>query len=193
MRGFEAKSAIPPRNGIPGIGVREHRAPMSRYVCMPFLSIRITARGTLLAGLATVLVGIAMPAAALQVKDTRWFGPVLTDDDGLSVYVVEESPDCINECRVLWTPVPVVAVADADPALKPDLIGSIRDPSGVAQATYGGRPLFYFAEDFVAGDFNGQHFDEFGYFSYLIAPSGAVLDGADGDDCECHLDEVAQY
>ena len=89
--------------------------------------------------------------------------------------------------------VPVASVADGDPDLERELLGSIRASNGIFQATYAGRPLFYFAEDFVPGDVNGHHFDEFGHVSYLIDPRGTVLDATFGDECECHMGEIAQY
>jgi predicted lipoprotein with Yx(FWY)xxD motif len=118
---------------------------------------------------------------------------VLTDDAGISVYAVERGHNCIEECVVLWTPVPLDAANAVDPDLTPELIGSFRNPSGIIQVTYDGHPLFYFAEDFVEGDINGHRFDEFGYASYLIAPTGDVIDGNGTEECECHAPEVAAY
>ena len=43
------------------------------------------------------------------------------------------------------------------------------------QATYNGWPLYYFAEDFVAGDINGHDFEEFGGEWYLVTPDGGAL------------------
>ena len=172
--------------------VTEPQASLGRYGRMSSLRLHTIAR-LLTAIPAVAFFSIATPAVALQANDNPWFGPVLTDDAGVSVYVVEDGRDCIDECRLLWMPVPVDAVAAGDPDLEPQLIGSIRSPNGIVQATYAGRALFYFAQDFVPGDVNGHHFDEFGHVSYLIDPSGTVLDAAFGDECECHLDEIAQY
>ena len=189
---IEAKPAIQAKSGVRQIGVKEPQAPLDGYGRMSSLSPHTI--GRLLATTSAVaFLSIASPAVALQATENPWFGRVLTDDVGVSVYVVEDDRDCIDECRLLWTPVPADAVAASDPDLEPQLIGSMRGPNGIFQTTYAGRPLFYFAEDFVPGDVNGHQFDEFGHVSYLIDPSGTVLDAAFGDECECHLDEIAQY
>jgi predicted lipoprotein with Yx(FWY)xxD motif len=159
---------------------------------MSFLSIRTILGGLVAAISALALLTTAAPAAVLQANDNPWFGPVLTDDAGISVYVIELGHDCIGECLLLWTPVPFEAATAVDPDLTPELISSIGGPGETIQVTYDGHPLFYFTEDFVEGDVNGHHFYEFGYASYLIAPTGDVLRGNGTEECECHQ-EVAEY
>jgi predicted lipoprotein with Yx(FWY)xxD motif len=125
-------------------------------------------------------------AFALKAVHNPWFGQVLTDGTGLSLYVLDQDRDCIDECRLLWPPVPADAVPLAGPGIDAQLIGSVRGPSGVMQATYNGQPLHYFAEDFVAGDVNGQGFAEFGHTGSLVSPDGAALSDQTGEDCGCH-------
>lgn len=88
--------------------------------------------------------------------------------------------DCLADCLIRWPalagdPLPV-AGEDVDQAL----IGAFVRPDGKSQATYNGWPLYYFAEDFIAGDINGQAFEEFGGEWYLLDPAGNVI----GDDDE---------
>jgi len=67
------------------------------------------------------------------------------------------------------------------------------------QATYNGRPLYYFAEDFNAGDTNGHQFEEFGGDWYLVTPTGREVGGKiasggnsqGGENCGCYRN-VAQ-
>lgn len=135
--------------------------------------------------------GILTPTSALQVANNPWFGTILTDDFGRAVYVTSGNGKCIDECRLLWEPVPLEAVASTALELDTKRVGTTRGPFGEVQATFGGRPLFYFLEDFVAGDTNEQQFEEFGRVGFLVAPNGAPISDAIGDGCGCH-NQIAQ-
>jgi len=101
---------------------------------------------------------------------------------------------CVNECLLLWPPLPGDVLPAAGNGVDARLIGSFRRSDGKTQATYNGRPLYYFAEDFNAGDTNGHHFEEFGGAWYLVTPTGNELGGKiasgvdyqGGEDCVCH-------
>lgn len=129
----------------------------------------------------------------------------LTDASGASLYLFEEDrqegdqrgsipSDCVGDCLVLWPSVPGDPLPAAGTGVDARLIGSFRRPDGKVQATYNGWPLYYFAEDFIAGDINGHQFEEFGGDWYLVTPTGHELGGKlasggdyqGGEDCVCH-------
>ena len=147
-----------------------------------------------MAGALLLSAGVAAPgpAAALQATANPWFGTILTDDAGRAVYVTSDARDCIEECQLLWTPVPLEAIASPEASLEAEQFGSTRGPAGEEQATYRGQPLFYFTEDFVPGDTNGQQFEEFGRVGFLITPNGVPFDKTIDDECDCHMVEVAR-
>jgi predicted lipoprotein with Yx(FWY)xxD motif len=128
----------------------------------------------------------------------------LTDGSGVSIYLFEEDrgegnqrgssqSSCVGDCSLLWPPVPGDPLPAVGKGVDARLIGSFRRPDGQVQATYNGWPLYYFAEDFVAGDINGHHFEEFGGDWYLVTPAGREVGGmlalgvdyAGEEDCGC--------
>ncbi|WP_228003121.1 COG4315 family predicted lipoprotein [Nocardia australiensis] len=83
---------------------------------------------------------------------------VLVDEAGRALYLFTKDAAgvsaCSGECLVKWPVLagPVTAGAGADPAA----ISTITRPDGGSQATYAGKPLYYFAADAAPGDTRGQ-------------------------------------
>lgn len=134
---------------------------------------------------------LSVPVSAVQVTDNPWFGAILTDDAGRALYVIGGETQCADECLLLWAPVPAETVTSSESGLDREEFGLTQGPGGKPQATFDGRPLFYFAEDFAAGDTNGHHFEEFGSVGFLISPEGVPLAGA-VSECGCHVIELAR-
>ena len=132
----------------------------------------------------------AQSARTLAIGEHAAIGPYLTDSSGMAIYMFEEDrrdgyrgrsveSDCIDDCLSRWPlltgdPLPV-----AGDGIDPALIGSFVRPDGRSQATYGGWPLYYFAEDFMPGDISGHDFEEFGGEWYLLTPGGLVIGDED--------------
>ena len=102
------------------------------------------------------------PELTLQAGTTD-LGTFITGADGLTAYyfTVDTSPGvslCPGDCLAAWPPVTVsdgaMVAAGAD---VPGVIGMITATDGSPQATYDGRPLYYFAGDQTAGDTNSQN------------------------------------
>jgi predicted lipoprotein with Yx(FWY)xxD motif len=115
----------------------------------------------------------------------------LTDVSGMAVYFLERGRGagaCDRDCVLLWPAVP----RDRMTSSHNGLLGELRRDETV-QATYGGRALYYFAEDLSRGEANGDRFQEFGRISYLVTPSGGEVGGkiapdtteSDDDRCGC--------
>ena len=87
-------------------------------------------------------------------------GEVLVDGDGLTLYMFDSDSEgastCYDACATTWPPL----LADDDPATgggaADSLGGTVERDDGGTQVTYAGWPLYYFEQDAVPGDVNGQ-------------------------------------
>lgn len=101
-------------------------------------------------GFVVVLLGLVLAACAAAMQPG-----VMTGQSGMTVYTFDhDSPGsgtsaCTGGCSKAWPPVPAGDVAGAG-------IGSITRPDGTQQATYAGKPLYYYAGDSKPGDKNGD-------------------------------------
>lgn len=96
-------------------------------------------------------------ASAVEVNTTS-LGDVLTDADGMTLYMFTEDGGggsaCVGSCLSTW---PILkGKPDAGSGADAGLIGTIKRGDGDTQATYGGHPLYYYAGDSSSGDVNGQ-------------------------------------
>jgi predicted lipoprotein with Yx(FWY)xxD motif len=95
--------------------------------------------------------------ATVQVSETS-LGEVLTDADGMTLYLFtqdrEGSSSCEGECLVAWPP--LEGEQAAGDGVDGSLLGTIERSDGSTQATYGGHPLYHFAQDTAEGDVAGQ-------------------------------------
>ena len=124
----------------------------------------------------TAAVSEAAPeAGAITVADSE-FGPILTDDAGLTLYRFTNDTEgvsvCEGDCATAWPPLPGGAIAadGADAAL----IGTIDRADGTTQTTYNGWPLYYFANDAAPGDTNGQGVND---VWFVVGADGATITG----------------
>lgn len=146
----------------------------------------------LAAATAAVLWAPGALAETLRVTEHATLGPYITDDNGMALYMFEEDrqegdrgrsveSDCIDDCLSRWPTLGGDPLPTAGEGIDASLIGSFTRPDGKVQAIYNGWPLYYFAEDFVAGDINGHDFEEFGGEWYLLSPAGVVIGDPDED------------
>jgi predicted lipoprotein with Yx(FWY)xxD motif len=138
---------------------------------------------------AAVLFLLASSATAETIKVERHLelGAFLTDQNGTALYLFEEDrrggdrgraveTDCVSDdCLSRWPTLGVDNLPTAGAGVDPALIGAFKRPDGKVQATYNGWPLYYFAEDYAAGDINGHDIEEFGGEWYLVTPEGGAL------------------
>lgn len=89
---------------------------------------------------------------------------VLADAEGRTLYTAEVEKDgqihCVDACAKFWEPV-VASDADAEEANSAlgDEFGTVERPDGQSQLTYGGLPLYTFAEE-DAGELRGDGFTD---------------------------------
>jgi predicted lipoprotein with Yx(FWY)xxD motif len=103
-------------------------------------------------------------------------GPdVLSAINGMTVYVYDDDAPasrtgpCRSSCNAVWPRVPARAMP------MDEGIGAIVHEDGVAQATYDGRPVHFYAGDRKPGDVNG---DDVGSIWHAIRPAAHANPGA---------------
>jgi predicted lipoprotein with Yx(FWY)xxD motif len=113
-------------------------------------------------------LGMALPGQAVRaqsaptvlVAQNATLGPILTDANGMTLYVfMRDSPGvsaCTGGCASIWPP---FAPPMRD-LLLPDgasgVLGVITRSDGSQQVTYNAMPLYYYSQDVNPGDTNGQ-------------------------------------
>lgn len=114
---------------------------------------------------------------ALQVEESDELGAILTDGDGMTLYMLDADQAgesaCYDACAEIWPPV----VITSDPEVEGEevntvLIGVIQRTDGQNQLTYNEHPLYYYEPDEAAGDIQGQGLeDEWGMWT-AVSPDG---------------------
>jgi predicted lipoprotein with Yx(FWY)xxD motif len=113
------------------------------------------------------------PGVILTVASKAGTGLFLADGSGRALYVLDATPKDTSE----WKPVSgATAPTSTDTSIKAGMIGTTTGPSGM-QATYGGKPLYYYADDKAAGDVKGENKKESGATGHLLHPDGTMVGG----------------
>lgn len=104
------------------------------------------------------------PAQELQLLRKEETGQYLADTAGQTLYYSrldeENVSRCTGSCLTDWPPF-YIGSADIPDGYSPADFGVIKRPdTGEKQSTFKGKPLYYFARDFEAGDTNGYGLDE---------------------------------
>jgi len=108
-------------------------------------------------------------------------GAFLTDGSGRAVYdFLADSKNksaCSGACASAWPPVIVTGQPTAGSGVTASGLSTLTRSDGTKQATYMGRPLYYFAGDTGPGTDKGQGLNGFGHLWWLVTPAGASLTG----------------
>jgi predicted lipoprotein with Yx(FWY)xxD motif len=135
---------------------------------------------------ALLLVGGALfarstPAAtgASVAVGASGYGPILLDGRGYALYAFTRDParraTCYGACAKAWPPFIVKARATAGRGTKPSLTGTVRRRDGQLQATYAGRPLYYYVGDTKPGAVLCQNVTEYGGLWLVVRGSGSLV------------------
>ena len=124
----------------------------------------------------------AMGAVTTVNATTTDLGTFLTDSAGMTLYIFlkDTAPGasvCEGDCLANW---PALAVA-ADGSVAAGegvtgVVGAFPRSDGTLQASYEGRPLYYFIGDAAAGDVNGQGIGDVWYVATVdsLVPAPAA-------------------
>ena len=127
------------------------------------------------------LAPAAQPAAdrgTLTVKSSR-FGRILFDGRGYVLYGFtadgRNRSNCRGACAAAWPPLIVATRVRAAAGVNAKLLGTARRRDGRLQATYAGKPLYYYVGDRRPGQILCQNVSEFGGLWLVVRPSGAFV------------------
>ncbi len=99
-------------------------------------------------------------AVALKIAEIEDLGPVVTDDEGFTLYRFDgDEPNkstCDGECAAAWPPATVSGENFSVNGVDRQLVGSIVREDGSRQLTVDGMPQYRFAKDGKPGETKGQ-------------------------------------
>lgn len=139
----------------------------------------------ILIGFLTVL-GIAPAATAAPSASSgsvavhsSSYGRVLFDGRGFALYTFSHDPrrrsSCSGACAKAWPPFLVKDTPSAGSGARASLLGTVRRGDGTIQATYAGRPLYYYVGDTKAGQILCQNVSEFGGRWLVVRANGVPV------------------
>lgn len=118
-------------------------------------------------------------AATIKVTLSNTHGPILTDANGVAVYLFKKDTQngtasaCTEQdCTSNWTPVTTQGAPVAGEGALQNLLGTITRPDGTMQVTYNGWPLYYYTKDTGSGSTSGQ---AVGSVWFLVSPAGQAV------------------
>jgi len=124
----------------------------------------------------------------VRLATNATFGNILVDGNGNSLYFfsrdTKATSECAGGCLDNW-PVFYDANIEVGTGLEASDFGTITRGDGSRQTTYKGWPLYYFANDNVAGDTNGDGVGGVWFVAkpdYSVMYANAQLIGNDGNN-----------
>lgn len=120
------------------------------------------------------------PGVELDVAAPPGVAVFLVDDRGRAVYTLDDASggnaSYTGDCARNFTPVAGHSTAPTgDTAVKSSMTGSVTGSNGSKQATYNGKPLYYYNGDTARGDAKGQGMKEDCGTAHLVNPGGSSV------------------
>jgi predicted lipoprotein with Yx(FWY)xxD motif len=133
-----------------------------------------------LALLVTLVTGLAgVPDRATVSVHHSAYGAILFDGKGFALYGFTKDPrgrsTCSGACAAAWPPFVVPSRARAGAGAKSRLLGVVKRADGRLQATYAGRPLYYYIGDRRPGQVLCQNVVEFGGAWRVVRGNGVLV------------------
>jgi predicted lipoprotein with Yx(FWY)xxD motif len=119
--------------------------------------------------------GAAATAGGIMTTAAPGLGTIVVDSTGRTLYRYDKdsnnppTSNCSGGCLAAWPPVPATTTVTG---ISSSLIGSITGTDGSKQLTVAGWPVYYFAQDTAAGQFNGQGV---GGTWWVVSPTGTEI------------------
>jgi predicted lipoprotein with Yx(FWY)xxD motif len=128
---------------------------------------------------ATALAGSSGQTLSKVVAAKSSYGTVLFDGRGFVLYAfTKDAPGhsaCARACAKAWPPYIVKGRLLAGKGVTGRRLGTIRRANGSRQATFAGRPLYYYVGDRKPGQILCQNVSEFGGLWLVVRPNGTVV------------------
>jgi predicted lipoprotein with Yx(FWY)xxD motif len=116
--------------------------------------------------------------ATVTIKSSA-YGRILFDGRGFVVYGFTRDARgrsrCIGACAKRWPPYIVSSRPKAGTGVSQSRLRTIKRSDGSLQATYAGRPLYYYISDKKPGQILCQNISEFGGIWRVVRPSGKLV------------------
>jgi predicted lipoprotein with Yx(FWY)xxD motif len=130
------------------------------------------------AGTAPAASAAAANGPKLKITDSD-YGRILADGRGRALYLFTadhgKGSSCSGDCATAWPPYLVKSSPTGISGARQGLVGTARRSDGRLQATYAGRPLYYYEGDHSPGEVNCQAAYEFGGYWYVVRSTGKAV------------------
>jgi predicted lipoprotein with Yx(FWY)xxD motif len=107
------------------------------------------------------------------------YGKILFDGRGFVLYAFTKDSRgrsaCSGACATRWPPYLVKSRGRAGAGVKGSLLGVAKRSGGKLQATYAGRPLYYYVGDRKPRQVLCQNVNEFGGLWLVLRPNGKLV------------------
>src|SRR5215831_14338883 len=121
-------------------------------------------------------------AATIQTAKVPGVGTVLTNGDGVTLYLFEADTGttsaCTGACAAAWPPVITSGNATGTMGATSSMLGTTTRDDGTTQVTYNGHPLYTYAGDTGSGQANGEGLNTYGGLWYAVNTAGAAAKGS---------------
>jgi predicted lipoprotein with Yx(FWY)xxD motif len=121
-------------------------------------------------------VATASPASMQVQVERSGLGPILTDQNGRTLYAFTHDKDgsssCTGQCIATWPALAGRVPATAGTDIDSSLLSQTTQAEGTVQATYNNWPLYYYVGDSAPGDVDGQQVD--GVW-FVLRPDGTLV------------------
>ncbi|MFI6597719.1 hypothetical protein ACIBHX_15790 [Nonomuraea sp. NPDC050536] len=118
-------------------------------------------------------------AQTVKAANTK-IGQVIVNGKGMTLYHFEKeekgTPACYGPCTGEWKPYITQGKPTATAGANAALVSMVARKDGAMQVTYGGHPLYTYADDKKPGDTTGQDKKEFGSDWYAVKTNGQAVE-----------------
>ena len=127
---------------------------------------------------ASAMSSTAQSRSTVTVRSSQ-YGKILFDGRGFALYAFTKDAvrhsNCGGACAKAWPPYIVASRAAADAGVQSRLLGTTKRSDGRLQATYAGRPLYYYVGDRKPLQVLCQNVSEFGGIWLVVRPNGTLV------------------
>jgi predicted lipoprotein with Yx(FWY)xxD motif len=140
--------------------------------------VRLLASLVVLVAMSAATAAGGTPRASVGAKGSP-YGRILFDGRGFVLYAFTRDARgksaCRGACAAAWPPFVVKSRPHAGVGIVAGRLGTMRRGDGSLQATYAGRPLYYYVGDRKPGQILCQNASAYGGIWRVIRPSGELV------------------